>query len=189
MPLLLLWVFSGFNKLTHKNRSSYAIIGQALESLYDENIDLADRSQSQTLLAKWTEVTWKIDEFRDRLSTLEGPVSGSQLPGLLATTQERGDGQRLAVRILLSIHVNRLSMLANFPLIIHGLFLGTQLDGRLENPSSLRVNRMHQALTMILHEDWDAAREVCAMISALSTYHKMFVDEFGAWYTCNYTSM
>ncbi|KAL3469795.1 hypothetical protein BJX99DRAFT_267878 [Aspergillus californicus] len=169
--------------------SSYAIIGQALESLYDENIDLADRSQSPTLLAKWTEVTWRTDEFRDGLSTLGGPVSGAELPTLLITMPSIEDGHRLAVRILLSIHYNRLRMLANFPLIIHGLSMSMQLEGEEETSSSLRINRLRQRLSQILHEDGDAAREVCAVISALSTYRQTFIDEFAAWYTCNYTML
>ncbi|KAL2816662.1 hypothetical protein BJX63DRAFT_387014 [Aspergillus granulosus] len=169
--------------------SSHAIIDQALESLYDENIEIADKPLSQTLLAKWTKISWEIDAFCDGLSTVGGHIPGSEVSNHLATTAATIDGQALAVRILISIHCNRLRLLANFPLLSHALSLSTEKLGGREKEPSQRVDRLrHHRLSEILHEDWEAAREICSVISALSTYRQEFIDEFGAWYTCNYTS-
>ncbi|KAL2842056.1 hypothetical protein BJY01DRAFT_249290 [Aspergillus pseudoustus] len=150
---------------------SYAIIDKAMDSLYDENVELGDRSQSQTLLANWTEISWSIDQFYDSLSILGGQITRSELPELLAKGPTTHD-QSLAVRILLSIHCNRLRLLANFPLIAHSLSL-----------------RLGNHLPEILHEDWEAAWEICSVISVLGTHSPGFIDELAAWYTCNYTML
>jgi hypothetical protein len=123
-----------------------------MDSLYDENVELGDRSQSQTLLATWTEINWSIDQFCAGLSILGGKITRSELSELLATGTTT-HYQSLAVRILLSIHCNRLRLFSNFPLIAHALSLRLESVQRREEELAPRVDRLRQRLPEILHED------------------------------------
>lgn len=133
----------------------------------------------QALISQWMDLSWRIEEWSDNLTSVGGLVSGSELSLCPGTT----DG-RMAARVLLTIQYYRMRMLANFPLISQFL-----LSGREASHESQAHDRLKQRLPLVVQDDWHAVRELGRMISVLSNTRATFTSTFAAWYTCNYTSM
>ncbi len=138
-----------------------------------------DSPKVQVLISQWMDLSWRIEEWSDNLTSIGGLVSGSELPACPGTT----DG-RTAARVLLTIQYYRMRMLANFPLISQFLLSGKEVT---HEPRAL--DRLRQRLPLIVQDDWHAVRELGRMIAVLGNARATFTSTFAAWYTCNYTSM
>lgn len=161
------------------HRSSHSILEQAIESLYSGNLELMEPPKIQALISQWMDLSWRIEEWSDNLTSVGGLVTGSELPACPGTT----DG-RMAARVLLTIQYYRMRMLANFPPISQFLLSAREA---IHEPQAL--DRLRQRLPFIVQDDWHAVRELRRVISVLSNTRATFTSTFAAWYTCNYTSM
>ncbi|RDW89966.1 fungal specific transcription factor domain-containing protein [Aspergillus mulundensis] len=147
--------------------ASHPIIEQAVEALYNGNLERAEPPRMQTL-SQWADLSWQIDVWSDSLALVGALISPFEL-----SAPSKGTDGRVAARVHLSIQYYRMRMLVNFPLISQFLLSreGTSLGPR-------TTDHMRQSLSQIVQDDGDAVGKLRGIISALSNADDGFTSSF-----------
>jgi hypothetical protein len=126
------------------------------------------------LVAKTVDLSRKLDQWRVNLSPFE--IRQHDLKSSIPLT---GTSRAEGFQNLLAIHYYRTVLLANGQLLLRILQERTSI--RLED-----MDISHQIAISSLQRDYTAAKELCWLLSSISTLHSGFFESNATWWVCNY---
>ncbi|KIX05575.1 uncharacterized protein Z518_06447 [Rhinocladiella mackenziei CBS 650.93] len=158
--------------------SSSPIIASTVELMYNDNVDAPQARSVPDLVGDYSELIKRLREWRETISHFGGLVSAADL-----NHAANGSFDTLRLRILLSIHYYRLSLMMAWPVTI------TFVDMFRENQIDIRPVGcpLWEDFAPVAKDDWLAAKELSGVIHAITTTAEPFVHSNAAWYTCSYT--
>jgi hypothetical protein len=164
------------------HRSTCHILGSAIELLYNDNAEGPQLTDIYKLTIKRLQISGRLEEWRQTLSSMGGLVSTSELIPDASVIPDTA----LRLRILLTIQYYRIYMLINYPVLAAVL---EQLLKAQNSEDERAVAFLRETTIPVVKSDWLAAKELCRIIHAVSTATSSpFLDPSTDWWTCNYTS-
>lgn len=160
------------------SRSSSGLLSAIIEFMYNSNVEPPQQRRLPELIQDYNQLQKRLQEFRYAIL----PFGGLVLPDEL---DERANGSydALRLRILLSMHYYRLSLIMAWPVVIaFANALAENMDARYSGQPL-----PWQQFEPISRENWTTVQELCGMIHALTTVTEPFLHSNAAWFACNYT--
>ncbi|KAG4444378.1 hypothetical protein IFR05_000143 [Cadophora sp. M221] len=159
-------------------RSSSTLISTAIEVMYNYNVEAPEEEDFGDLVNKHNRLVELTQVWRERILPFGGVVSALELQGVVD-----GSFESLRLRILLTIHYHRISLMIHWPVVFN--VLKTPIERPAQTPADRLNPRAHFA--SVAKEAWLTTTELGGLIKALITSSESFLHSNAAWFTCNYT--
>ncbi|KAH7391590.1 hypothetical protein BKA64DRAFT_756773 [Cadophora sp. MPI-SDFR-AT-0126] len=157
--------------------SSSTLLSTAIEVMYNYNVEGLEKEDFRDLIHKYNRLAGLTQAWCKSISPFGGLVSAAELQGVID-----GSYEPLRLRILLSIHYYRISLVIAWPIIAS--FLRMITESPIETHSDQFLSWTH--FTIVARAAWLATRELGGIIQALVMSSESFLRSNAAWFTCNY---
>lgn len=165
-----------FTRTNTHNRSISSIISNAIEFLYDHNIDTTYPS-IDTIIVRRLELQLDLERWRMSSARTWRILTEPELRG-----KPKNSFEALRFEILLSIHYYRTLMLINRPLI-------TSILKCWITDSEPVPDTVVGVVLPVLQNDFTAAKELAGIVQVVETSGARFLHRYGAWFLANYSGV